>query len=511
MGFFIIYFTGDSRLAPPIRFRKPMMKYSAALLACLPFLLGLGACDKAVDPAPKTDTTATPTATAWTATVSLNSLQLTTAQLNATSSIQATATQGSSAVSTKSLASVSDITTLSIPSGEACIVTVNGYDASKTVIWTGSVAIAKSLPAAVITLNSVGGTIVTPGGDETPISYRSVQQAGAQSASPGSYISVRGDEIDPNGFILTAGDKTPAEEAVLDLVFFAMTNGVKDAANGTPTFMSPNSIKSMLSWSTTNKTIIVKATGTEASYATVQSVKDAIGSSTSESAPVVSGGVYALQLSNGKYGVLSVTSLAGKNGAAVVTFRILNSGAASTSGGSTGGGNGGGITDPTGDQTTISYQSTQQAGAQQATAGSNISVRGDILDPGGFVLTSGEKTASEEAAMDLLFTAMSGNVQSASGTPSFVSPSLLKSSLGWATTNQTLIVSLPLASISDFSTVQDIKDAFVANQSSVSYSAAVVQGGIYALWLSNDDYAVLHVTSLTGANGKASVSFKIYK
>ncbi|MEN9352839.1 MAG: hypothetical protein RL318_164 [Fibrobacterota bacterium] len=160
-------------------------------------------------------------------------------------------------------------------------------------------------------------------GDTTPISYKSTQEAGAQTANPGSFISVRGDAADPAGFILTSGDKTLEEQAAMDLCFFAMSNGVKDPTTGTPSFVSPNSIKATLNWTTTNKTIIVKASGTEASFTTVQTVKDAIGSSTSESAVAVQGGVYALLLSNGKYAVLSVTSLAGSNGDAVVKFRIV--------------------------------------------------------------------------------------------------------------------------------------------------------------------------------------------
>lgn len=163
---------------------------------------------------------------------------------------------------------------------------------------------------------------VTTTGDKTAIADQGgALEAGAQSATLGSFISVRGDALDPKGFILTSGDKSDEDEAALDLVFFAMTNGAKDAA-GTPSFVSPNSIKTLLNWSTTNKTIIVKSSKAAADFKTVQDVKDAIGSSSSESA-AVSAGAYAVALSNGKYAVLNVSAVVGSGAQATVSFRII--------------------------------------------------------------------------------------------------------------------------------------------------------------------------------------------
>jgi len=166
---------------------------------------------------------------------------------------------------------------------------------------------------------------VTTTGDQTAIKDQGGSwDAGGQSAvGVNSFISVRGDAADPTGFSLSSGEKTVADEAALDLCFFAMTNGAKDAA-GTPSFVSPNAIKSALNWGTTNKTIIVAAAGKSAAdFKTVQNVKDVIGSSTNEIAAVTQGGVYALLLGNGKYAIVSVVSLAGTAGNAVISFRII--------------------------------------------------------------------------------------------------------------------------------------------------------------------------------------------
>jgi hypothetical protein len=109
----------------------------------------------------------------------------------------------------------------------------------------------------------------------------------------------------------------------MDLCFLAMTDGVKDPTGGTPTFVSPDLIRTDLNWSTVNKTVIVKTARPVTGFRTVQDIKDAIDRSTSGSAVVMQGGVYALRMSNGKHAILNVTSLAGSNGNAVVNFRIM--------------------------------------------------------------------------------------------------------------------------------------------------------------------------------------------
>jgi hypothetical protein len=170
-------------------------------------------------------------------------------------------------------------------------------------------------------------------GDETAIKDLGVTgEAGAQSnATLGSFISIS--TLD----VLTSGDKNVAEQASVDLCFFAMTGGAKDKA-GTPSFVAPSALTGVDAlfnptakdaWSIKNSTVIVAATGkTAADFKTVQNVKDVIGSSTNSIVAVSKGGVYAIKLAStsttpNKYAVVSVTDLLGANGGASIAFKII--------------------------------------------------------------------------------------------------------------------------------------------------------------------------------------------
>jgi len=200
---------------------------------------------------------------------------------------------------------------------------------TSSLVYSSAITVSASMTLKAIAVrngvaSSVGSATYTFTGDLTAVKDQGAFDAGAQNTTNvGSFISVRGDAGDPSGFVLSGYDMAAADEASIDLCFFAMTNGAK-ALTGTPTIASPKLIQpSLPSWTTTNKTIIVKTTKVASSFKTVQDIKDVIGSSTSESAPAVTGGVYAVKMSDGKYAVLSVTALVGSTATSTVSFRII--------------------------------------------------------------------------------------------------------------------------------------------------------------------------------------------
>ena len=115
-------------------------------------------------------------------------------------------------------------------------------------------------------------------------------------------------------------------------------------------------------------------------------------------------------------------------------------------------------------------------------------------------------TSADKALIDLCLFAMSGTSKSPTGTPSFVSSSVVNTT--WGTPNKTIIKQLTGYIASDFKTVQDIIDAL---GTSTSTQAEAVAGDFYALKLATGNYAVIQVTSLTGSAGSATVVFKIIK
>lgn len=139
--------------------------------------------------------------------------------------------------------------------------------------------------------------------------------AGAQKAAPGSFISVQ------ETFIMTSGDKTAEDEAVIDVVFSASPN----EATGTPTFFSPATAPNDLSgWTKKNSTIIVKSTKASSEITTVNKAKAEIGTATTQSAAVTANGVYVIKTENGLYGMLEVLSLNGAGNGATVTLKIFS-------------------------------------------------------------------------------------------------------------------------------------------------------------------------------------------
>lgn len=302
------------------------MKISALLALSLGLSLSLTACDKVVDPVPtktdstKTTPTPTPTTSPWTATVDLDPTQLTEEQMTATESIQLIATQSAVPVATKLITNPDVALTLTIPLGDSGTVTANGYNGAGEKIWTGSAKIFKSSPTATIALNPIGGTSTPIDNSAKLYSYSkdadgNALTAGAQAARPGSFISVQ------DAYILVAGEKTAADEASIDVIFSASTN----TASGIPTFFSPATAPNNLSaWTIKNATIIVKTSKASSEITTVNAVKAAMGSATSQSAAAVDGGVYLIKTANGIYGMIEILSLNDLGNASTVTMKIFS-------------------------------------------------------------------------------------------------------------------------------------------------------------------------------------------
>jgi hypothetical protein len=461
------------------------MTMRSRLALAFALLMGISACDTST-------TTATPASTTWSVTPAVDHSYLSSAEYSAATSFYAAALRSTGVLITSNT-STSSIPTLSIPASDTMVkIYVAGMKGADT-LWSGFSYFVKGLAGSTIILQSTGGyTPPVTVTDNTPLYDQSgTLESGAQAATPGSFISVRGDAGGP--FVVTTAQKTSADEALIDLSFFAMS-GTAKSSSGTPSFVSSSLVNT--TWGTTNKTIVKELIGYTASeFKTVQDIIDALGSSTSTQAEAYAGGLYALKLSNGTYALLTVTSITGANGSASVKFGLKTTSIPTSNPGTTG------------DLTAVKDQGgTLDAGAQSSTYGSFISVRGDSYDPAGFTLTSGEMTTIDQGSMDICFYAMSGTAKSSSGTPSFVSSSLVNTT--WGTTNKTIVKELIGYTASEFKTVQDIIDAL---GSSTSTQAEAYVGGLYALKLSNGKYAVIQVTSLIGSAGSATVGFRIIK
>ncbi|MBK9578170.1 MAG: hypothetical protein IPO40_13925 [Fibrobacteres bacterium] len=144
----------------------------------------------------------------------------------------------------------------------------------------------------------IGGACGSSGTDPL-IRVGSVDLGSQADPKNGSFLDVDG------GYSFTSGTKTDAEVASIDLVFF------KDKA-GTASFLSPaqvivEDLSTLSGWKVKNSTVIVDA-GTTA-ITTVEGAKAAVGSSTSQKAPVVAGHYYALKLANGEYAAVKAISM----------------------------------------------------------------------------------------------------------------------------------------------------------------------------------------------------------
>lgn len=133
-----------------------------------------------------------------------------------------------------------------------------------------------------------------------------------------------GTQVDANPSFLDVADITSIlssskKYGSIDVVSF-------NDANGRPSFLSPfeaatESLGGLSGWPTRNSTIIVDA-GT-ADLSTAESVKVAIGSSTSQKAAVVFGHAYAVKLSTGRYATLKATSVSSSGNAVTVHVTYL--------------------------------------------------------------------------------------------------------------------------------------------------------------------------------------------
>lgn len=137
------------------------------------------------------------------------------------------------------------------------------------------------------------------------------------------------------------------------------------------------------------------------------------------------------------------------------------------------------------------------AGAQAAVPGSFISVQE------AFILTSGDKTAADEAAIDVVFSA---SENTASGVPTFYSPATAPNNLtGWTKRNATIIVRTSKAS----SAITTVNAAKTEIGSSTSQSAPV-SVGTYVIKTESGLYGMLEVLSMTAAGNASTVTLKIF-
>ncbi|MBK9578169.1 MAG: hypothetical protein IPO40_13920 [Fibrobacteres bacterium] len=211
-----------------------------------------------------------------------------------------------SAWTTKNRTIIVDAGTATPASAEAIKLAIGSSTAQKAAVVSGhwyALRLSTGQYAAikVASLTSTGITATVEIYNST-LFDRSVIVAPAQVAM-GTQTSTTPSFLDVADIsLVTAASKSYNR---VDLVFF------KDAT-GTPTFLSPSEaanqgLGALSSWATKNHTIIVDA-GTSG-LATLDAVKAAIGSSSSQKAPVVSGHVYALKLSSGSYAAIKVVSL----------------------------------------------------------------------------------------------------------------------------------------------------------------------------------------------------------
>ncbi len=125
-----------------------------------------------------------------------------------------------------------------------------------------------------------------------------------------------------------------------------------------------------------------------------------------------------------------------------------------------------------------------------------------------FIITSGDKTAEDEAAIDVVFSA---SEDTASGIPTFYSPKLASTTTNtkiasWATLNSTIIVKTSKAS-SEITTVNKAKAEI---GTATSQSAPAVNGGVYVIKTENGLYGMLEVTGMTAAGNASTVTLKIF-
>ena len=136
--------------------------------------------------------------------------------------------------------------------------------------------------------------------------------------------------------------------------------------------------------------------------------------------------------------------------------------------------------------------------------GTQTEINGSYLDvDGGTCFTSGTKTTTEIASIDLVF------FKDSSGTPSFASPSQaasegLSSVIAWTTKNSAVIVDMGILAV-DLTSAEAIKSAI---GSSTSQKATVVSDHWYALRLPTGQYAALKASTLTASG--TTVVVRIY-
>ena len=167
--------------------------------------------------------------------------------------------------------------------------------------------------------NSTGASTaskdITVGGGSTGtnLTKNGSVDVGAQSASAGSFISIKG------GWSINSGDKTAADEDSIDVVFFADGSNVLY-------FLSPAkavnlNLGNLSGWNTKHSTIIVSSTS---ALTTVDQVKALTDNSSSQSAKVVANGWYAVKLDNGKYGAMQVTAFSDAGRSATASLTVFS-------------------------------------------------------------------------------------------------------------------------------------------------------------------------------------------
>jgi hypothetical protein len=169
-----------------------------------------------------------------------------------------------------------------------------------------------------LTFQAAPGGTTTPTGTTTTISSQGGPfTIGAQKADSASFISVT---KAADFATITSGGKTAADEANIDVIFFADNSG-------TPSFFSPAEAKAqglgkVSSWSTWNNTVIVSAGSTALS--TVEAAKALTDNSSSHSVAVTANTWYAIKLDNSKgYGAIHILTLSGNGQSASATISLF--------------------------------------------------------------------------------------------------------------------------------------------------------------------------------------------
>ncbi|MBK9577717.1 MAG: hypothetical protein IPK50_07325 [Fibrobacterota bacterium] len=461
------------------------MTRSKILLAWGALLLGLSACDKTTD---------TPAGTAKPSnlTVSLSGTELTAGGASVDVAVAATSDTGilsiaptfkSSSGSVVVSSFLPSFTTMPKP-GDKTFASSGWKLSALTTASAGSYIMTLTLTdkSGAVTTKEVAFTVKAKGGTDPvdpvdpdptigePLLRMGAVTAGAQNSSRGSFFELAGADA---GTLHTSGAGLPYAD--IDVIF---------GADGTTlSFMSPDYAAkgafSLGSWSTVNKTAIIDLGTSRPAHTGV--VFDALVANPKTSATVVSGHYYGIGTVSGEIAVLYVSSVdgSGKSANAVVDVYLVE---------------GGSVVDP--DPVDPTWPKID-LGAQNAAPPSALDVDGLTA------YTSGAKTASEIASIDLLL------YNESTGGLRFVSPEYAYNKSfsvvsGWGKTNATFFYDNGTTPVTSLEQTQWILEGEVTEQ-----YVNVIAGHYYIVEHSGGVVSVIKVESVTGTGSSAVVKVSI--